>query len=159
MMAKNGLIDKIDIPIVNIHRIRGENDPRDEAIRYQEEIVKFVQKRNGLPAFDLVILGLGEDGHVASIFPGNIELFYSEKICDVTHHPITNQKRVTITGTVINNATSVVFLVTGKNKATIVAEVLGKKADYTRFPVSLVKTANGNTEWFLDYDAASLLEK
>ena len=66
--------------------------------------------------FDLVILGLGEDGHTASIFPGHTELMYSDKICEVAYHPVTMQMRITLTGRVINNAKVITFLVTGKKK-------------------------------------------
>ena len=73
--------------------------------------------------FDLILLGLGEDGHTASIFPGDMSLFVSEKICEVAVHPVSQQKRITITGKVINNADEVIFLVTGKKKAEIVERI------------------------------------
>ncbi|MBN1927316.1 MAG: 6-phosphogluconolactonase, partial [Prolixibacteraceae bacterium] len=79
----------IGIPEKNIHRVRGENNPADEAVRYSEEITKLVPFENGLPVFDIMLLGLGEDGHTASIFPNQMELLESDKICEVASHPET----------------------------------------------------------------------
>jgi 6-phosphogluconolactonase len=96
-MANTKLLSKIKIPSVNIHRVRGEDNPEMEVLRYSEEISAFTRKRDGFPLFDLIILGLGEDGHTASIFPGHTELFDSEKICEVAIHPVTKRKRITLT--------------------------------------------------------------
>ena len=106
-VAKSLLLDKIKIPSKNIHRIMGEMDPSEEAIRYSAEIAGSTVTKGRLPAFDLIILGLGEDGHTASIFRGNNKLFFSEKICETTVHPVSHQKRITITGAVINNADNI----------------------------------------------------
>jgi 6-phosphogluconolactonase len=157
-MAKRKLFDKLEIPATNIHRIRGEADPDSEAVRYESEIKTFTSSRNGLPKFDIVVLGMGEDGHTASVFPQNIELMKSDNICSVSVHPVSGQKRVTITGKVINNADMVVFLVTGKKKAEIVENIITKKKDYKNFPSSCVVPTDGKLFWFLDMDAASILE-
>lgn len=156
-MTKRRLIDKIEIPSYNIHRIKGEENPVNEAVRYSDEILSFSQKRNGLPLFDLFILGLGDDGHTASIFPGNLELLNSEKICDVALHPVTNQKRITITGRVINNASRVVFLVTGKKKSEIVEKIINNRAEALSFPASYIVPADGMLTWYVDKESASLL--
>ena len=112
-MTMRKLLSKVEIPTQNIHRIRGENDPAKEAIRYSEEVSLFTRKRDGMPLFDLILLGLGEDGHTASIFPGHPELINSDNIYEVALHPVTKQKRISLTGRVINNADSVTFLVAG----------------------------------------------
>lgn len=156
-MAKLILIDKIDIPESNIHRIKGEEDPFSEAERYQNEIVENTRTENNWPVFDLIILGMGEDGHIASVFPENILLFNSDKICDVATHPVTHQKRVTLTGSVINKADSIFIMVTGKNKALIVSNVLDKNNLTNKYPVSRVNSRTGLVKWYLDSDAASLL--
>jgi len=156
-MTKRKFIDKIEIPASNIHRIKGEDNPADEAVRYSNEILSFSQKRNGLPLFDMVILGLGDDGHTASIFPENLDLLNSVKICDVAKHPVTNQKRITITGRVINNASKVVFLVTGKKKAAIVEKIINNKAEALTFPASYIVPADGMLTWYVDKESASLL--
>jgi 6-phosphogluconolactonase len=156
-MAKKSLFSKINLPSDNIHRIHGEADPDEEASRYAGEISEYTRKRDGLPVFDLVILGLGEDGHTASIFPSNIILMESERVCDVATHPLSDQKRITLTGRTINNADKVTFLVTGKKKSGIVEKILNKDFSSQNFPASLIVPAYGEIIWFLDKEAASLL--
>ena len=156
-MTRKRLFEKIDIPAVNIHRIRGEDDPDKEILRYSGEILAFTTSVKDKPRFDIIILGLGEDGHTASIFPGQENLFKSDMICDVAMHPDTGQKRITITGSIINNADSVVFLVTGTKKAEIVKKIINKSDFSENYPASLVKPDNGMLRWFLDKEAGSLL--
>jgi 6-phosphogluconolactonase len=151
------LLSKIEIPSVNIHRIKGEDDPEAEAIRYSREIKAHTPSRDGLPLFDLVMLGLGEDGHTASIFPGSTDLFLSEKICTAVQQPITNQKRITLTGRVINNCDSIFFLVTGKKKAGVVEKMFKKNPAAIEYPASYIVSVYGRLIWFLDKDAGSLL--
>jgi 6-phosphogluconolactonase len=156
-MTRRRLFEKINIPYSNIHRIKGEDDPEKEASRYSEEISGCTGKRDGLPVFDLVILGLGEDGHTASIFPGHLDLFNSDKICEVAVHPATLQRRITITGRVINNADSVTFLVTGKKKADIVEKIIKKSLIADDFPASYIVPVYGMLHWYIDKEAGRLL--
>jgi 6-phosphogluconolactonase len=156
-MAFRTLFKKIKIPEKNIHRIYGEQEPVSEAIRYSDLIANNTRKRDGLPVFDIVLLGLGADGHTASIFPGMNHLFNSDKICEVSHHPLSHQKRITLTGKIINNADNIKFLVTGKNKATIVRAIHKKDKNALNFPASLVVSLNGCIEWLIDSEAGSLL--
>lgn len=156
-MTKRKLIDNIDIPSTNVHRIRGEDDPEKEAKRYSNEISDFTSKRDRLPLFDMVILGLGEDGHTASVFPGHLDLFTSDKNCEVAYHPVTNQRRITLTGRVINNAEAVTFLVTGKRKAEIVAGIIKKSPSALNFPASFIVPVFGSLTWFIDEEAGCLL--
>lgn len=156
-MTTETLLSHIHIPSANIHRVLGENDPETEALRYSEEIKKTVPDANGLPRFDLVMLGMGDDGHTASIFPHQIELLESDKICAIGTNPQSGQKRVTITGKVINNAACVVFLVTGSSKTEKVFEVHKKEKDYKKYPASYINPSNGNLIWFMDKDAARLI--
>jgi 6-phosphogluconolactonase len=156
-MAKKALFSKINIPSANIHRIHGEDDPVGEATRYSDEISEYTRKRNSLPVFDLVILGLGEDGHTASIFPSNIMLMESERVCNIATHPLSKQKRITLTGRTINNADKVTFLVTGIKKSPIVEKILNKDTSSQNYPASLIIPAFGELVWFLDKEAASLL--
>ena len=114
-------------------------------------------ERDGFPVFDLVILGLGEDGHTASIFPGHLDLFASDKICVVAVHPVTKQQRVTLTGKVINNAEVVAFLVTGRKKAAIVEKIIHKDPSALIFPAFYVMPVYGDLIWFIDEEAGSLL--
>ena len=155
-MTNKMLLSKISIPGSNIHRINGESDPDREVKRYSGEINNYCRIRNNLPVFDIIILGLGEDGHTASIFPGFEKSFSSGKVCEVATHPVTGQKRVTITGSVINNADNVVFLVTGLSKADIVAQVI-ESPGISEYPAANVEPSNGVLKWYLDNDAASML--
>ncbi len=156
-LARDILFERIRISPSNIHRIHGEDNPEAEAKRYSEEILLFTEKRDGLPVFNVVILGLGEDGHTASIFPKNIGLFNSGKICEAVVHPGSGQGRVTITGPVINNADSIFFMVTGKAKAGIVSEILQAGEPDKKYPASFVRPAYGSLSWLIDREAASLL--
>jgi 6-phosphogluconolactonase len=156
-MAQRKFLSRIEIPSGNIHRIRGEDDPENEAARYSIEILSSVRNRDRLPLFDLVILGLGEDGHTASIFPGHSELFDSDKICEVALHPVTGQKRITLTGRVINNADNVTFLVTGKTKAEIVENMFKKDSSVINFPASFIVPVYGKLNWYIDHDAGILI--
>lgn len=156
-MAFRSFFKKIDIPEGNIHRIYGENDASGEAVRYSKQIQQFTAKRNGEPVFDLVLLGMGEDGHTASIFPDNLSLFDSDKICDVSIHPVSGQKRITITGTVINNAENIRFMITGSNKAEILKRILKNDKSVKNLPASLIVPVSGTIEWLIDSKAGSLL--
>jgi 6-phosphogluconolactonase len=156
-MTKRYLLDKIDIPSSNIHRIRGEDDPEKEVLRYSDEINDFVSKKDGIPIFDLVILGLGEDGHTASIFPNQKILLNAEQICAIAIHSGSGQKRITLTGRIICNAAFVVFMVTGKKKAEVVEKILKDKNGSEYYPASHIVTDNGILQWLLDADAGSLL--
>lgn len=153
-MTKEHLISKILIPKKNIHRIKGENKPEYEAKRYAKELDEYLPKSKKVPQFDLVILGMGDDGHTASIFPHELHLWKNKEHCVVATHPDSGQKRVSITGTIINNARAVTFLVTGKTKAEKVNEIHHQIEGYENYPASLVKPKSGQLVWFLDEAAA-----
>lgn len=158
-MTKQILLDKINIPENNVHRMRGEDDPDREAGRYSHEILMNVRKKDMLPVFSQVILGMGDDGHTASIFPGNLNLIDSEKICEVAVHPVSGQKRITLTGKVINNADFITFLATGQNKARIIEEIYKKKAQYMNYPASSIDPLHGSIAWLLDEKAGELIKE
>jgi 6-phosphogluconolactonase len=157
-MTVDHLLSKIDMPEENIFRVLGENDPEEEAIRYSEVLESELPIVNGIPQFDLVMLGMGDDGHTVSIFPYNIELWDSKENCVVAVHPDSGQKRVTITGKIVNNAKAVAFLVTGANKADKVKEIVMLEGDYANYPASLVKPSSEELTWYLDQDSAKNLE-
>ncbi|WP_276167200.1 6-phosphogluconolactonase [Zobellia alginiliquefaciens] len=154
-MTVEHLLSKIDIPEENIHRIKGEDKPAEEAVRYAEVLKQQLPSENGFPQFDLVILGMGDDGHTASIFPHEIELWESESLCSVAVHPESGQKRITITGNVINQSKTVAFLVTGASKEEKVGEIINSEGAYNRYPANLVAPASGDLLWFLDKAAAA----
>ena len=156
-MTYNHLFSKIDLNEKNIYRIKGEDNPVTEANRYSEIINKTVPPNNKKPMFDLIMLGLGEDGHTASIFPNQLELIDDEKICAVAINPDTKQKRITLTGEIINNSKNILFIVTGKKKSQVVADILQNKIVAEKYPAYYIRPVNGNLYWFLDNEAASLI--
>jgi len=153
-VAYDLLFSMIDIPEENIHRIKGENEPEKEAISYSLQIQKELNHRKDWPVFDLIILGMGKDGHTASIFPDQINLLESDKICEVAVHPETGQKRITLTGKVLNNAHRVYFLVTGHGKAKRVSQIMNNLKTAQKFPATHIIPENGNLIWYLDEAAA-----
>lgn len=152
-MAKKLLFDRIEIPLDRIHPIHGHKDFISEAERYAEEIQKHVPLVYNLPRFDWVWLGMGEDGHTASIFPDQLALMHTDRICETSIHPVTKQKRITLTGKALNNARRISFLVTGKNKADMVKTVLKEPGINSRYPAAHIRPFEGVLEWYLDEDA------
>ena len=158
LMTRRTLLDKVSIPEANIHRIRGEEDPAAEAARYAKVIAGNVAGGSeGLPAFDWIFLGLGTDGHTASIFPGAGLQPDPLGICAVIRHPETGQERITLTMPVINNAARITFLTSGSGKAGVVKELLEGKDGARAYPASRVNPYQGALEWYLDREAAGEL--
>jgi 6-phosphogluconolactonase len=157
-MTKLHLFDHITIPQENIFRIIGENNPSIEALRYAELLSEQLTIRNGMPSFDLVMLGLGDDGHIVSIFPNQLNVWNEASNCVVATHPETGMKRVSITGRMVNNAQNVAFLVTGKNKAEKVRDIIRHREEYiNKYPAARVCPISQEIHWFLDNEAASCL--
>ncbi len=158
-MTKKYLFDHINIPQENIFRILGENDPVEEAQRYGMILEEVLDLSGGIPEFDIMMLGLGDDGHTASIFPHQIELWNNQANCVVGIHPVSGQKRVSLTGKVINNAHVITFLVTGENKETMVEKLVEPTEEEKKvYPAALVKPEQGNLAWFLDEAAAKAIQ-
>ena len=156
-MTLDTLLVNIPLESSNIFRIKGENYPIEEAERYSHLVSALLPKHNDSPAFDMVLLGLGEDGHTASIFPPDITLYNSKKLFEATQNPYTGQNRITATGRVINHARQVFFLVTGASKAEMVARLIKKQQGYENLPASRVMPESKNLTWLLDEQAAALL--
>jgi 6-phosphogluconolactonase len=155
--AQKLLLSKIALPEKNIHRIIGEADPLQEVENYSQQIHKELLMVNGWPKFDLILLGMGDDGHTASIFPNQTELMISGRICEIAYHPVTNQVRITLTGRVINNAATICFLVTGAGKAGRLSEIFSGDENSKRLPAALIQPVKGELVWYLDQQAAKLL--
>jgi len=154
--AHKTLLSPLNIPSANIFKIRGENEPGKEALRYSEVIEKEVTAFDGIPSFDWLFLGMGADGHTLSIFPNQIELWNREELCVVGTHPDSGQKRISFTGKLVENAKRITFLVTGEDKSAVVNKVIFKRDNYLDYPASLVKSEKGLVEWHLDRGAALL---
>lgn len=155
--AEKLLFSQICIPEENIHRIKGENNSETEEIEYSEEIQQSLSLQDNWPVFDLILLGMGDDGHTASIFPNHMELLNSERICELTFHPLSEQKRITLTGKVINYAKKVCFLVTGANKADRISEIWAHQEKANLLPASHIHPVSDDLSWFLDEYAAQFI--
>ena len=144
-------LSHVDIPASNIHPIMGDADPIQEAIRYQSEIGRWVPAVDGVPQFDLILLGMGSDGHTASIFPDQMELLTSDQLCAVAEHPVSGQKRISITGRLIDHGLWVAFLIAGKDKQETLDQVLTQKGDYQKFPAAMIEAKQ--VDFFVDQAA------
>lgn len=158
-MVRELLLDHVSIPPANVHRMPGEMDPVEAAARYEGQLRDFFAPRgDGLPIFDFILLGLGEDGHTASLFPGTRAIRESARW--VLGQYVDAQKgwRITLTPPVISAARTVVFLSTGAGKAAVVKEILEGPLRPDRLPAQIVRPAGGDLVWMLDGEAAALLK-
>jgi len=155
-MARKTMIQKVPIPQANVHRIQGELDPDLAAEAYVEEL-QSVFGSEERPRFDLIFLGLGEDGHTASLFPGSLALRETE-LWVLAVFPETLQTwRVTLTPPVLNAARQLSFLVSGKSKAERLQEVLEGEPQPEPLPAQLIQPLNGQVTWLVDKAAAAKL--
>lgn len=158
-MTKKHLFDHVSIPKENIHRVKGENNSHDEALRYGELLEKYLPIDFGFPVFDIMILGLGDDGHTLSIFPYEIEKWNASTNCIVAKHPESGMERVSLSGKVANNAKHIAFLIIGANKADKIKDIINNRTIfYDKYPAARVQPNDGVIHWFLDEAAAGKLE-
>lgn len=154
-MTQQAMLNHVPVPLQNIFRVKTELPIQDALADYLNMLEHEVPQRNGLPLFDLMFLGLGDDGHTASIFPHEMHLWDWPHPCAIATHP-SGQKRISFTGGVINNADRIFFLATGENKKEKVREIIHQKGNFRNLPASRVRT--NQTEWLLDQAAAGLLD-
>ncbi|MCI6672133.1 MAG: 6-phosphogluconolactonase [Prevotella sp.] len=147
-MTRRHLFDHVPIADCNIFRIHGENDPQDEAERYAALVAKEVACIEGMPVFDFVLLGAGDDGHTSSIFPGQEELLHTEETYAVSAHPETQQLRIALTAQPILHALNIAFLMTGPSKAPILQSF--SDPEEMRPAAFVVKNALREVEIFAD---------
>lgn len=152
-MAHEAMLSHVPVPESNVHRVHSENSNAIEAAAEYEETLKQVTGQS-LPRLDLILLGLGGDGHTASIFPGSEVLQETTRLVAAPWVEKFNTHRITMTLPLVNNGASVVFLVSGAEKAEIVKEVLHGPKQY---PAQYVQPANGELVWMLDKAAAALI--
>jgi 6-phosphogluconolactonase len=158
-MVQEALLAKILLPLQNIHRMAGEKDPAKAADAYEHELCEFFALAPGqLPRFDLILLGLGDDGHTASLFPGTVALPEQERLVASVYVEKLKAQRLTLTLPVINAAAQVMFLVAGSGKADVVGRVLRRSAA-DDLPAARVRPANGSLTWMITQDAATSLSK
>lgn len=158
-MTYENLLKHVPIQESSIFRMIGESDPQKEAKSYADLLEKQLSLINGLPRFDLVLLGMGDDGHTASIFPNNLSLLDTEPIVAVAVHPVSGQKRITLTGGIINTAENIVFLVTGFSKSPVLRQIIHKEQGFEKYPISHIQTARANVTFYLDKAAASEIQQ
>jgi 6-phosphogluconolactonase len=144
--AKKNLLDYINLPAENIHFVNGSDNPSDEVKSYGEEIIKNVPFQSELPSFDMIWLGIGNDGHTASIFPGE-KLTEYKRVTGISEHPQTKQIRITLTAPLINNAQEIRFIVPGDDKREILKKIFDSK-DLT-LPASRINPSSGKLKWFI----------
>ncbi len=165
-MVERSLLNHVSIPAENIFRMRGEIDPMEAARQYESKILQFYSRmisssiadnlQEKTPIFDLVLLGIGTDGHTASLFPGSAALREQERLVVAVNHnqpPPPLVDRLTMTYRLLNHAKQIVFLVSGTGKANVLSQILGDEPNLD-LPAARIRPAKGNLLWLLDSDAA-----
>jgi 6-phosphogluconolactonase len=158
-LARETLLDHVPAPRQNLHRARAESPNREAAaLEYAEEIVRFVcNDVNGMPCFDLMLLGLGSDGHTASLLPGSALVRERQRLVAVSDQEREGTIRLTVTPPVLQHATALLFLVAGEDKAAALREVLEGGEQIDRYPAQVVRPAMGEVVWLVDRAAAGKL--
>ncbi len=158
-MTLRTLLSKLTLKPSQVHRIHGERSPDEAARAYEDELRNHFGIGDGeFPRFDVMLLGLGDNSHTASLFPGSAAIHESERLAlAVEVDDPTQRHRVTVTPPVINNAARVMFLVAGAAKAQAVWNILKGPRDVDKFPAQVVVPDHGEVIWLLDKAAASLL--
>ncbi len=156
LMAKTVLLDHVPLPPANIFRIRGEDVPEKAAADYEEALRRFFGETGA--GFDLVLLGMGENGHTASLFPGLAAVTETRRRVVASYVEVAGMWRITMTPVVINAARQVVFLLSGAGKAEIVRSVLEGPLEPVVLPAQAVRPVSGELRWLLDRPAAARLK-
>jgi 6-phosphogluconolactonase len=158
-MARAALFDRVPIPAPHIHRIEGERpDAADAAVAYDAALSRaFALAPGTWPVFDLVLLGVGPDGHTASLFPGTAALDVRDRLTAAAVAPAPPTARITLTYPVLDAARAVILLVTGEDKAVAVARAFDDAVPVAECPVRGVRPGDGSVTWHLDAAAASKL--
>lgn len=156
-MAKDTLLDHVPVPADQIYPMYGEGEPEEYAIQYEKILQNHFNQE--IPAFDLILLGMGDDGHTASLFPGTAVLNENSRWVQAYYLKPQNMYRITLTAPLINQAKKIVFLTFGQNKANALYEVLKGARNTEQYPSQLINPKNGEVIWLVDEAAASKLEK
>jgi len=149
-MARETLLARVPVPAANVHRIHGEDDPATAAAAYEATL-------RTLARIDLVLLGLGEDGHTASLFPGGAAVHEHTRWVMAARATAASMWRITLTPAVINAAAEVLFLVSGGAKANILRRVLEGPRRPQELPAQAIAPSNGRLRWCVDAAAAAEL--
>lgn len=155
-MARQALLDHVPIPAEQVHPVPFAATPAESAAQYAVTLRTFFSGAE--PRFDLVLLGLGENGHTASLFPNTPVLSDRQRWVAEVYVQEQNLWRITMTAVLLNEAAVAAFLVTGANKADVVREVVEGPRDAARLPAQLIQLTHGELRWLLDRGAASKLQ-
>ncbi len=157
-MANRTMLSKLNLDPSHIHRMRGEDDPKAAATAYEDELREFFSLEEGeFPRFDLVLLGLGENVHIASLFPGNPAIHETRRLTAAVEVDAPQRRRITLTPPVLNNAARVMFMVAGAGKAEAVKLALEGPRDPDKYPAQLIDPDRVEVTWILDRAAAGRL--
>ena len=156
LMARQAWLDKIEIPAENIHPMNTTSaDPAQDAQQHEAELQRFFQTKTGeIPVLDLILLGMGDDGHTASLFPHTKALTVSDRLVTVGNKD--SNPRITFTVPLINQARCVLFVVAGENKRPALKQVFAEQGDEIDYPSRLIQP-QGELLWLLDQAAAEEL--
>jgi 6-phosphogluconolactonase len=163
-MARESLLDHVLVPPGNVHRMHGEEDPESAATSYEATLRTLFRTSNGPPSFepgrniDLALLGLGDNGHTASIFPGSAIVDERARWVLSEYVPAVSMWRITMTAPLLNAATEILFLVSGAAKASVLGRVLEGPRDPHELPAQLIAPTHGRIQWMVDRAAAAQLE-
>ncbi len=158
-LAAQTFLDKVSLPSENIHRVSGEFTDYAEAVReYQATIRNLFQLKPGeMPVFDLIVLGMGPDGHIGSLVPDSYALFDTEDIVSVVYLTDGDYSRITLTHPVLCAARHLIILVSGVEKAHILHDVLTSQPDSVKFPVHTLWPILNKVTWIVDKGAGKYL--
>jgi 6-phosphogluconolactonase len=157
--ARDVFLSRVPIPVSNIHRIKGELGPVESSKEYSLTLREFASSPFEWPRFDLIYLGMGEDGHTASLFPGSPVGVSAPTMPVTAHYQDRPANRVTLTPIVFNSARLIVFMASGEKKAQTFAEVLSDRYNLELYPAQRIQPDDGKLIWLVDEAAASKLPK
>ena len=152
-MARETLLDRVPVPAANVHRVHGEDDPATAAGDYEATLRALLRTPGA--RIDLVLLGLGEDGHTASIFPGSAAVHEQTRWVMPARATAASKWRITLTPAIINAAAEVLFLVSGGAKAGILRRVIEGPRRPRELPAQAIVPTNGRVRWYMDAAAAA----
>ncbi|MCC6805486.1 MAG: 6-phosphogluconolactonase [Anaerolineae bacterium] len=159
-MARETLLNYVPIPVESIHRIESSLPPQEAALAYEHILRDYFAKRGmNEPRFDLVFLGMGEEGHTASLFPRSPALRERERWVVATYVEPKQSWRITLTPVALNAASKIIFLVIGEEKAEALRQVLSEPKRPDEFPAQAIDPPQGQVLWIVDKAAASLIDK
>jgi len=155
--AYEAVLKHVPIPAENVHRVSSEMEPAAAAMDYARVLQGFATPPLDWPRFDLVLLGMGEDGHTASLFPGSPIDITEPVIAVIAHYQGRPAQRISLTPLVFNAARQVVFLVTGANKAVTLTGVFNAYNSLEQYPVKRIQPSDGKVTWLVDEAAGTAL--